>query len=185
MVSRSSNCSLLYLRLVVFFYFFIDLSRLFTRQVVVAGPSDPFFAGQVIHLGICFHPFQQAPGDYETARRLVEHYRDNEAVTIDPTEGSVVARLDIQDTGQQASLFFVRKAGTLHVWAGTIGDQLEKAGLPRGLVDPYEALVRGIFQLGEDRKELARSVGRIDIDAFMSAADAFIEMVQRAESVYQ
>ena len=128
---------------------------------------------------------EQAPGNYETARRLIEHYRDNEVVTVDPAGGSVVARLDIQDTGQQASLFFIRKAGTLHVWTNTIRDQLKKAGLSPKVVDSYEAQVKGIFQLGKDRKELARPVGEIDIDAFMSAADAFVEDVQRAESAFQ
>jgi hypothetical protein len=97
---------------------------------------------------------EHAPEDYEAAHRLLEYYRENDAVTIDPAEGSVVVRLDIQDTGQQASLFFIRKQGTLHVWAGVIGNQLEKAGLPRGLVDVYEAQVKDIFQLGRDRKEV-------------------------------
>ena len=48
---------------------------------------------------------ESTPGEYETARSLVDRYQDRTSITIEPRESSVVVHLDVQDTGQQTSLF--------------------------------------------------------------------------------
>lgn len=124
---------------------------------------------------------EQAPGQYTNVRSLVDRYRGRGSITIDPKESSIVIRLDIQDTGQQVSLFFVDKGGHIRVWPRTIASQLANAGLDPGLVELYDAQMRGILRVSKDRKELARSIANVDIDEFVAAVDAFIERVQVAQ----
>ena len=126
---------------------------------------------------------ESAPEDYEMARNLIEKYRAKDGVTVDPTESSIVGRLDIQDTGQQASMFFINKSGYLCVWPYTIRDQLVRAGLDRGLVEPYYVELRDIFGVPKNRKELARRISELDLDDFVSAVDTFGENIQRAEQM--
>jgi len=126
---------------------------------------------------------EQAPGKYEAIRNLIDRYRGRDSITIDPTESSIVVRLDIQDTGQQASIFFVNKWAQLSIWPGTIANQLAKAGLDRGLVESYDARMRGILKMGKERKELARSIANVDVDEFAAAVDTFVEQIQVAEQV--
>ncbi|MEM4218400.1 MAG: hypothetical protein QXZ09_10310 [Candidatus Methanomethylicaceae archaeon] len=124
---------------------------------------------------------EQAPAQYMTARSLVDRYRGRDSITIDPRESSVVVKLDIQDTGQQVSLFFINKSGRIQVWPKTIASQLVNAGLDPGPVDLYDAQMRNILRVSKDRKNLARSIANVDIDEFVAAVDAFIERVQVAQ----
>jgi len=126
---------------------------------------------------------EQAPEEYETIRRLIDRYRERDSITIDPTESSIVVRLAVQDTGQQASMFFVDKSAQLCVWPRTIADQLAKAGLGRELVESYDARMRGILKMSKERKEFARTIAAVDVDEFAAAVDAFMEQIQVAERV--
>ena len=47
---------------------------------------------------------QQASQEFNAVHSLIDRYRKRESITIDPTESSIVVRLNIQDTGQQASI---------------------------------------------------------------------------------
>ena len=126
---------------------------------------------------------EQAPAEYEQARNLVEKYRVRDGISVEPAESAIVVRLDIQDTGQQASLFFITKAGDLCVWPYTIRDQLVKAGFGRGVVEPYYAMLKNILRLPQNRKELARNISEVNIDDFTAAIDRLSEDIQRAEPV--
>lgn len=126
---------------------------------------------------------EQAPGGYEAIRSLIDRYRGRDSITIDPRESSIVVRLAIQDTGQQASIFFVDKSAQLCIWPGTIANQLAKAGLGRDLVELYDARMRGILKMSEERKEFACSIANVDVDEFAAAVDTLIEQIQVAERV--
>ncbi len=128
---------------------------------------------------------KQAPREYAAGRDLINKYRERDSITIDPKESSIVVRLDVQDTGQQVSLFFLDKNGYIHIWPKTIKNQLDRAGLDPGLVDLYETQVRGILEMNKDRIEFARSIASVDVDKFAAAVDAFIERIQVAESVQE
>ena len=117
----------------------------------------------------------QAPDNYKVARDIVERYRENERITIDPTESSVVVRLNIQDTGRQASLFFIDSHARLRTWPATIRNQLGSAGLSRNLVDLYESEMRRILRADKRRKEFACIISEVNLVDFKSAVDAFIE----------
>ncbi len=121
-----------------------------------------------------------SPDDYEITRNLADKYREYEQVAIDPTESSIVVRLDVRDTGQQASVFFVDKYARLHVWPGTIRNQLEKAGLDGGLVNSYEAEMRRIVKQDKHR-EFVRPIRQVNIDEVTSTVDAFIDKIQLTE----
>ena len=126
---------------------------------------------------------EQAPGEYKAIRSLIDRYRGRDSITIDTAESSIVVRLDIQDTGQQASIFFVNKSGQLCTWPGTIANQLAKAGLDPGLAESYGDRMRGIMKMSKDRKDFARSIANVNVDEFAAAVDTFIEQIQVAERV--
>ncbi len=119
----------------------------------------------------------QEPDDYKAARDLVEKYRESERITIDPTESSIVARLDIQDTGRQASLFFIDNHARLRTWPATIRNQLGNAGLDRNLVDLYESEMRKVLRAGKGRKEFTCAISEVNLVEFKSAVDVFIERI--------
>ena len=125
----------------------------------------------------------QAPGEYHAARELIRRYRNKPGIIIDPGEGSIVVRLDIQDTGEQASLFFINRPGRVIVWPPTIRGQLERAEVPLQVLEPYESELREIMGMGEERVEFGREVSEVDLAAFTDSVDAFIERVQTAALV--
>jgi hypothetical protein len=126
---------------------------------------------------------EQTPDALETARQLIERYREKDGISIEPTESSIVARLDIQDTGRRLSLFFLNKNGALCVWPATIRNQLALAEFQRALTDSYEDYMRDILHMDKARKDFAYPVAKVDTDKFTSAVDAFIEKVQLAEPI--
>ena len=119
----------------------------------------------------------QAPDEYKAARDLVERYRENESIQIDPTESSLVVRLNIQDTGRQASLFFIDSHARLRTWPTTIGNQLRNAGINRNLIDLYESEMRRILRAGKKRKEFACVISEVNLVDFKSAVDVFIKKI--------
>ena len=88
---------------------------------------------------------EQAPASYGLVYQLIERYRELPGILIDTSEAAIVTRFNIQDTGQQATLFFVDKNGLLSVWPDTIGSQLAKAGLDNHLVEQYGKNIRKLF----------------------------------------
>jgi hypothetical protein len=124
---------------------------------------------------------EQAPDWHETARRLIDRYREREGITIEPGEGSIVVRLDVLDTGQQVSTFFIDKYAYLHCWPGTVGNQLARAGLNPSIAESYEIDMRKILKKGKQKQDFARPIGEVNHQEFADAADAFIQKVQLAE----
>jgi len=124
---------------------------------------------------------KQAPEGYELARKLVDSYREKESISIEPKEASIVAALDIQGTGQQASLFFLDKNANLRIWPGTIGSQLIKAGVSRDLTGPYDAELRRILDMPASRVEFSRPITKVNLHKFTAVVDDFIKSVQAAE----
>jgi hypothetical protein len=124
---------------------------------------------------------KQSPGNYESIRQLINEYRKRDGINIDPTESSIVVRLDIRDSGYQASTFYVTQTGVLGVWPQTLATQLEKAGLDRRLAEEYGTEMRNIMKMPAKRKEFSRPFQEVNLENFKSVVDTFIENVQLAK----
>jgi hypothetical protein len=125
---------------------------------------------------------KNSPESYQKAYDLIEEYRKMEGITIDTTEKSIVVRLDIQDSGEKATLFFIENFGNLASWPGTIRQQIERAGFSGKLVDEYEAVMSKILKL-TGKWKLAKSVMNIETKALNTAVENFIQLVQSAEPI--
>ena len=126
---------------------------------------------------------KRAPDDYEIVQSLIGQYRGRDGITIDPTETAIVIRLNIQDTGRQASLFYIDKNADLGVWPKTIGAQLSKAGFDRGLAESYDTRMRKNLNMGKKRVEFLRSISEVNVEEFISTVNAFIQEIQYAEPI--
>ncbi len=122
----------------------------------------------------------QSPNNYTSAYTLISKYKEDEKVTVDPTESSIVVKFGITDAGEQVSLFFIDKKAQLHIWPNTIKQKLEKAGLNPSLADSYESAMRRILKAGE-HKEFTCPIEKVDVEEFNAAVDAFIETLRFAE----
>jgi G:T/U-mismatch repair DNA glycosylase len=126
---------------------------------------------------------KQTPDDYDAIRNLIDKYRERDAIEIDPTEKGIAVRLYIQDTGQQAALFFVNTNAEVWVWPETVRRQLEKAGIDRNLAESYRTQIRHVFNLPEKRVEFGRPIRQVNVEKFTSAVDAFIQNIQVANQI--
>jgi hypothetical protein len=127
---------------------------------------------------------KRASESVEKVRSLIDGYRDRLGVTIEPSESAIVARFNIQDSGQQASLFFVDKNALLCVWPDTIYSQLGKAGLDNSLVDDYRTGMVKILD-SKGKRNLSAPINNVNLDEFNQELDRFIELIEQAEPVYE
>ena len=123
----------------------------------------------------------ESPDSFEKVKALIEEYRNREGIVAEPTEGSIVIRLDIQDTGYRASTFYVTKTGLLGVWPVTIGDQLEKAGLDRRLAEDYGNRIKDLIKMPGQNVLYSRKIQEVNIETFKSIVDQFIESLRDAK----
>ena len=124
---------------------------------------------------------KNAQADYDNIHSLIDKYQARDSITVNPTETAVVVKLNIKDTGQQVSLFYVNKNAQLGVWPKTIGDQLSKAGLDGDLAKPYDTKMRAIMKMDKKRIEFLCPFSDANIDEFRSTVDSFIQSIQYAE----
>jgi hypothetical protein len=120
---------------------------------------------------------KQVPKDYDAIRALIDEYQEKERISIEPTEGSIVVKLDVQDTGQQVSLFFVRKNANLCTWPQSIKKGLEKAGLNPSLANSYENGMRLILKTDKKWTKFSCAISRVNLEEFKASVDAFIDKI--------
>lgn len=126
---------------------------------------------------------KRSPDNYKKVHDIINKYREKDGIRIDPGEGSIVVRLNIPDSGEQVSIFFVTKNAELKVWPRTIVRQLSEAGFDPGLGESYAGQIRNLMKISENRTEYGRSIREVNIDKFISAVDAFIRGVQLAKPI--
>jgi hypothetical protein len=122
---------------------------------------------------------QKLPNGVDKAKELVDHFRAIEGINIEPSTGSIVARLNVQDSGIQATLFFIDKNGNLYTWPDTIRGQISRGGFNPNLVDAFDRDVSQILKKGISQR--SKPILLLNQDRFISIADAFIKCVQTAE----
>jgi hypothetical protein len=124
----------------------------------------------------------RAPEAHQAARELIEHFRQLDGVEISPSTSSMVIRLDVQDSGEQATIFFLESYGSLVNWPGTTRQQLIRGGVSGSLVDAYAQAVRNILK-PTGKWKFSKPVHQVNLPAFIAAVEAFIQAVQSAEPV--
>ncbi|MDZ7723924.1 MAG: hypothetical protein U5R06_14230 [candidate division KSB1 bacterium] len=118
---------------------------------------------------------------YKKTYDLVEYFREKDGITIDPAESALVVRFNIQNSGQQVSLFFITTKAELCVWSNSITEQLRRVGIPLAVVEEYIEKMRNILFMDKNRVEFAAAVQKIDIERFTDTVDAFCDDLQDAE----
>jgi len=126
---------------------------------------------------------EKSPVYYESIHRFIDEYRERDGIRVDPTDAGMAIRLDIQDSGQQVSLFIANKNAELWVWPETVRRQLERAALDHTLAESYRSQMRKVFNMPEKRVEFGRSFKDINLNDFKSVVDVLIQNVQTAEPV--
>ena len=122
---------------------------------------------------------KRLPEGHESAKKLIDRYRQIEGIVIEPSTGAIVARLDIQDTGEQATLFFIDTSGNVITWPSTIRGQITRVGFNGSLVDSFETDMSQLLKRSKYR--CSRPILKLDQDNFNLIADAFIQTIQSAE----
>ncbi|MBE3117757.1 MAG: hypothetical protein IMZ50_03240, partial [Candidatus Atribacteria bacterium] len=122
---------------------------------------------------------ERLPEGCELAKKLIDRYRQIDGIKIEPSTGAIVARLDIQDTGEQATLFFIDTRGNVITWPSTIRGQITRVGFSGSLVDSFEADMSHL--LNRAKYQCSKPILKIDQDKFNLIADAFIQNIQNAE----
>jgi hypothetical protein len=85
---------------------------------------------------------ERSPETYQVAYDLIEYYQHIDGITIDTSQASIVTRLDIQESGEKSTLFYIDNRGYLVTWPGTIRQQVIRAGFSGTLVDDYETAMK-------------------------------------------
>src|SRR2546421_9914413 len=117
------------------------------------------------------------------ARQLVADFSAKDGTELTSNENSITVKIDIPGTGRRASLFYLDSKGRLNVWPGTIGDQIGKAGLNPSLASEYGDRMKVILGLPKGRRDLTRSITDVDLNAFKSAVDEFIQSILLAKPI--
>jgi len=120
-----------------------------------------------------------APECFTSVQRLVDTYRQQDNITIDMSQASLVVRYYLPDSGQKITLFFIDTNAWVSTWPGTISGQLERIGLDRNLTAEYEAEVRKLLH-SEKRRQPSSPVLKVNMEAFIAAVDELIGKIQAA-----
>jgi len=85
--------------------------------------------------------------------------------------------LNIPDSDQRLSLFFINTDGLLESWCSAVIRQLESAGLERGFGERYRDELSRLLK--EKRKTLSiyDPVVKVNVEEFIKIVDGFIEKV--------
>ena len=126
---------------------------------------------------------KMSPDNYKIALEIINEYREREGISIDPAEGSIIVRLNIPESGEQVSVFFITKKAELRVWPRTVVRQLTEGGFDISLGESYATQMRNIMKIPKDRTEFGRFIREVNIDKFKTAVDAFIRNVQVAKPI--
>lgn len=123
---------------------------------------------------------QNAPAYAKTARSLIDRFRSLQGVDIDPQQSSLVIKLDVKETGQLASIFFITTEGRIGVWPVTIGKQLASAGLNSALAEEYGERIRKLARLPKNRTDLAASLKSVDLERFATEVEGLLKRIAEA-----
>ena len=123
---------------------------------------------------------RQDPRSFETARTLIEYYRNKDGIILRPRDNSIAVRMIAPESGQRISLFFIRTDGVIECWRSTIRQQLERAGLDRVIHEDYVRDLTPMLRQQTKSLSIYAPAKNVDVDAFMQAVDRFIDRIMQA-----
>ncbi len=128
---------------------------------------------------------QKSSASVSPSRKVWEHFRNFKNITMKMRRSAAVARMDLPESDQRLSLFFIDTNGILTCWPETILTQLQNAGLDQTLGSVY---IDGLSRLlGRRSKKLSifEQIEKVDVDEFITVVDEFIGDVLNAERTNQ
>lgn len=128
---------------------------------------------------------EKSSASVSPSRKVWEHFRNFKNITMKMRRSAAVARMDLPESDQRLSLFFIDTNGILTCWPETILAQLQNAGLDQTLGSVY---IDGLSRLlGRRSKKLSifEQIEKVDIDEFITVVDEFIGNVLNAERTNQ
>jgi hypothetical protein len=123
-----------------------------------------------------------SPAAYEPMRRLVEEYRSQDGISIDPLKMGLFVRLDFLDLDMPPAVFVAQPSGSLMVNPGSLANTSGKLGIDASIAERYGEAMRALLKPSRRQANWHRSIVEVDVRRFQSAVDTFIEEVRRAAS---
>lgn len=124
---------------------------------------------------------QKSPASVPLSRMVWEHVGAYKNIRMKMRRTAAVARMDLPESDQRLSLFFIDTNGILTCWPETILAQLQNAGLDQALGRAYIDGLSGLLARRSKKLSIFEQIEKVDVDAFITAVDEFIGNVLNAE----
>jgi hypothetical protein len=128
---------------------------------------------------------QKSLASIEKAKRILDHFGKYPEIQLKMRRSAVVARMNIPESDQRLSLFFINTDGKLVCWPSTILVQLENAGLDQNLGTEYEAELSKLLKKKSKSLSIHYPVENVDVNVFISTVDNFIQRVLKAQTTIE
>jgi hypothetical protein len=123
---------------------------------------------------------QKSPVSVASAKKIWDHFGKETNIKLIMRKTAVVARMDIPESDQRISLFFISTDGTLTCWPTTIETQLANAGLSKGLGVEYTNELSKLLKHRGGVLSIFEPIDHVDVNKFIAVVDNFIGKVLNA-----
>ena len=124
---------------------------------------------------------ETAPQSYEAARKVIKYFQENDLIRTDPKQSSLAVYLDLPESGQMLSLFFIDKLGVVTSWISTLRDQLERGSYDVEITHEYDQELGKVLRKRTKKLAMYEQASKIDLNTFKEIVDRFIEKVLQSE----
>jgi hypothetical protein len=124
---------------------------------------------------------QKSPASVPPSRKVWEHVGTYKNIRMKMRRTAAVARMDLPESDQRLSLFFIDTNGILTCWPETILAQLQNAGLDQALGRTYINDLSGLLARRSKKLSIFEQIEKVDVDTFITVVDEFIGNVLNAE----
>ena len=128
---------------------------------------------------------KNSPNSVPAAKQILEYFHQNSDIVFKMRETAIVARLDLPNSDQRLSLFFIDKNGLLECWSFVLISKLQEQGLDQQLGIDYVAQLQMI--LNQKRKEFSiySPIENIEVDRLIPIVEDFVQKVLKAEAQFE
>lgn len=148
----------------------------------IKADKDEKKARQALTEDAYWEGLQQSSMEYvKPAKQIFDHFGKYPEIVLKMRQSAIVARMNLPDSDQRISLFFINTSGILECWYKDVCNQLENAGLDRALGEEYRAQLSSLLKHKRGILSIYTQVDQVDVNAFIQIVDQFIEKVLNAE----